>query len=261
MTKTIKTILITILSYAIFDVLWRYYLADLREFINQAIQNLTISYLVSFFIIGTPIYVGALLINKHSNFFESLGLSKKGVIIGLLFGLVCTLPMIIGYSVMNPLNNEITSYKVVRWIIFAAFMEEVVYRAFLFGQIYRNTKLGFVFSILIGSVLFALTHMYQSSNLITLIGILLTTFIASVLFAWIYVEWKFNLWTAIFIHMFMNAAWILFPATNTTNALGSIPSNIFRILSLILIIGLTIYYKKKKNYKFEITKNTIWIKK
>ncbi len=261
MTKTIKTVLITILSYVIFDILWRYCLADLRESINQIINNLTISYLISFFIIGIPIYVGVLLINKDIDFFKSLGLNRKGIIIGLLFGLICTLPMIIGYSAINPFNNDITSYKIVRWIIFAAFMEEVVYRAFLFGQIYRNTKLGFISSVLIASVLFALAHIYQSSNILTLMGILLTTFVASVLFAWIYVEWKFNLWTAIFLHMFMNASWILFPATNHTNALGSLTSNVFRVLSLVLIIGITIYYKKKKSYKLEVTKNRIWVKR
>ncbi len=261
MKKTIKTILIITISYAIFNVLWRYFLSDLRETIDQVINNLTVSYLVSFFIIGIPIYIGIFLTNKNSNFFENLGLSKKGITTGILFGFICTLPMLIGYASTNPFNQDITFYKIIRWIVFAAFMEEVVYRAFLFGQIYRNTNLGFVLSLLIGSTLFALTHIYQSNDLVTLIGILLTTFVASVLFSWIYVEWNFNLWTSIFLHLFMNAAWILFPALQNTNALGGVTSNIFRILSLSLVIGLTVYYKKQKGQKFKVNRHTIWIKK
>lgn len=260
MKKTLKTVLITLLAFAIFDFLWRTELSSLRANIDTVIHNLTISHIIGFILIGTPVYIGVLLINKPKLFFESLGL-KKGFVIGFIFAFICTIPMLIGYSTMNLLNPNLTSDTIFRWVIFSALAEEFFYRGFLFGQVYRNTKIGFIPSIVIGAVLFALAHMYQSNDVLTAIGVFGTTFFGAILFAWVYVEWNFNLWSAIFLHLFMNLYWILFPAVENTTALGSFSSNIFRGLTLILVISLTIYYKRKRGLKMEVNRNTIFLKK
>lgn len=45
------------------------------------------------------------------------------------------------------------------------------------------------------------------------------------------------------------------------NAFGGIYSNVFRVITLALIIILTIVYKKRNGIKLEINKHTIWMKK
>ena len=57
----------------------------------------------------------------------------------------------------------------------------------------------------------------------------------------------------------MNFFWILFSAGD--DALGGVYANIFRVITIILVIGLTIAYKKKRGKQLEINKDTIWFKK
>lgn len=57
----------------------------------------------------------------------------------------------------------------------------------------------------------------------------------------------------------MNLFFELFSAGE--NALGGIYMNVFRGLVILLIISLTVIYKRKKGIKLEINKRTIWMKK
>lgn len=260
LNKTLRTSIITIISFAIFHLLWVYVLADLRASFEPVIANNSIRYIVSFSIIGIPVYIGIIAINGFKNFFHSMGLDK-GFLKGLVFAFICTSPMLIGYASMNEFNPDFNWEWTIRWVLFVAFIEEFFYRSFLFGQLYRNTKLGFILSILGSTLLFSLAHAHQSEDLTTLVRIFLTTGIASILFAWVYVEWDNNLWAAFFLHLFMNMWWILFPSVGSNDASGSILANVFRLASIILIIGGTIVYKKKKSMPMAINKETLWVSK
>jgi hypothetical protein len=57
----------------------------------------------------------------------------------------------------------------------------------------------------------------------------------------------------------MNLFWDVFNGGD--NALGGLTGNIFRTITLILIITLTVIYKKRKNEPLEITKHTLWMKR
>jgi hypothetical protein len=81
----------------------------------------------------------------------------------------------------------------------------------------------------------------------------------SLLFAWVYTEWNYNIWAPVFLHMLMNFAWELFSAGD--NALGGIYSNVFRVITIALIIFLTIIFKRKQSSKLAVNKPTIWMKK
>lgn len=260
MKTTLKNLLITALSFLLFHWLWVHCLADIRAFLNSYIGNLPLSHMLGFVIIGIPVCVGVILMNGYKDFFSSLGL-HKGFLKGLVFAFIVTSPMLIGYALMNDFNPNFSWDKFLRWGIIMAIVEEFFYRGFLFGQLFRKTKLGFVLSILGATILFALSHAHQSQDLNRLIGIFLTTGLASILFAWIYVEWDYNLWTSIFLHLFMNIWWILFPTIGSSDALGNIASNVFRILSIALAIGVTIWFRRRKKKPFLINRQTLWIHK
>jgi len=102
-------------------------------------------------------------------------------------------------------------------------------------------------------------HLYQSDELSTLVGVFLTTLLGGILFAWLYVEWDNNLWVPIFLHLFMNLFWEMFSVSD--NAFGGAYSNIFRLITIALVIALTVLYKRKKGIKLEVNMNTIWMKK
>lgn len=163
--------------------------------------------------------------------------------------------MILGGLFFFELNEEISIANLTAGTIVAGFVEELFYRGFLFGLLYKYTKFGFISSIFLGALLFAMGHLYQSQDTFELIGIFLVTFLGAVLFAWLYIEWSYNLWVPIFLHALMNLSWHIFEMDET--ALGGILPNIFRGFTIAFAIIFTILYKKNSNQVLEITKDKL----
>ncbi len=230
----------------------------LRSLIYQGIGQIGISHIITYLIMGIPIFIGTLALGKADKFFHNFGLDKnivKGILIALLF----TLPMFLGFGLTLSFNTGLNLNYLLIGVIAASFFEEIYFRGFLFGQIFRNTRIGFIPAILIGAIIFAFGHLYQSKELGTLIGVFGMTFMGAILFAWLYCEWNYNLWVSIFMHLFMNLSWMLFAVSE--NALGGKYANIFRFSTVSLSIAFTVIYKKRKGIPLEINKKNIWIKK
>jgi len=225
--------------------------------IDRVFNYKLLSYFITYIIIGIPIFLGTYIINNNYKVFDNLGLSKN-ILQGLITAIIFTLPMFIGCLIFYKFDTEIFIPNLIKTTIFAGLFEELYFRGFLFGQIFRNTKLGFIPSIITCALVFASGHLYQSHDISILIGIFITTFLGAIFFAWLFVEWNYNLWIPIFLHTFMNLSWGLFNVSN--NALGNITSNIFRVLTIAVAIILTILYKKKHGQKLTINRNTILMK-
>lgn len=252
-----KVTVITLISFLVYFVLDELFFRSLRTTLNETINQIALSHILTYLIIGTPIFIGVLVLHGSRNFLKSLGLDQSPLK-AFLFALLCTLPMFIGYGIVFEFNTNFS------WNLFwvaafaAAVFEELYFRAFLFGQLYRYTRLGFIPSVLLGALLFGAVHLYQGSEFGEVVGIFFVTFMGGILFAWTYVEWNYNLWVPIFLHMLMNLSWELFSAGNT--ALGGMYSNLFRIMTITLIIVLTIIYKKRNGKPLEVNRRTLWMK-
>lgn len=250
-SQAYRSIIVTIVCFAIYLFL-REYFSDIKGSLDRLTHNGLTSYILTYVILGIPIYFGTFLINPKLNILKSLGLwhnPLKPLLIALLFAL----PMFLGGWAFFKFSPEISIPNLIAGTIVAGFVEELFFRGFLFGQIFKYTKLGFIPSIIIGAVVFAMGHLYQSQNTLELIGIFSVTFMGAVLFAWLYVEWNYNLWIPIFLHTFMNLAWYMFEMDQT--ALGGMLPNIFRGLTILLAIVFTIVYKRKRNQKLTISKD------
>ena len=213
-----------------------------------------VSYILTYLIIGIPIFIGTLLIDKTISIFKSLGLSSN-ILTAILTSVLFTLPMFIGGVFFFKFNQKIDLQNLIAGTIVAGFMEELYFRGFLFGQLFRNTNLGFIPSILFGALIFAFGHLYQSQNISELVGIFMITFSGAVFFAWLYAEWNYNLWVPILTHTLMNLSWNLFEIDNS--ALGDIKANIFRGLTILTAILFTIIYKRNRNEKPTINRQTL----
>lgn len=153
---------------------------------------------------------------------------------------------------------EISIPNLIAGTVVAGFVEELFFRGFLFGQLFKYTRLGFISSIIIGAIIFASGHLYQSQDFYELIGIFSVTFMGAVLFAWLYVEWNYNLWIPIFLHTLMNLVWHLFEMDQT--ALGEMLPNIFRGLTILLAIAFTVIYKRNRGMELVVTKDKLIMK-
>lgn len=248
-----KTIILTIVFFAVFLILKQYF-STIKESLDLFTRNGLLSYIITYFIIGIPIFIGTYFITSKLNVLSSLGLNHNPIrpfFIAFLF----SLPMFVGGLLFFDFNQEISIPNLIAGSIVVGFVEELFYRGFLFGQLFKYTKLGFISSILLGAIIFASGHLYQSQDTFELIGIFLVTFMGAILFAWLYIEWNYNLWIPIFLHSLMNLVWHIFEMDET--ALGGILPNVFRGLTITLAIVFTIIYKIKRNQEFVITKNKL----
>lgn len=253
MSKSTKNIIITLICFLI------YYIA-LENFakiilpIDRVFNYRLLSCFITYIIIGLPIFIGTYLINDSYKIFNYLGLSKN-ILHGLLLASIFSLPMFFGGFLFYKFNTEIFIPQLIASTIFAGLFEELYFRGFLFGQIFKNTKLGFIPSIIVCALVFASGHLYQSHDISILTGIFITTFLGAIFFAWLFVEWNYNLWVPIFLHTLMNLSWLIFNVSD--NALGNITSNIFRGLTIAISIIVTILYKRKSGQKLIITGKTL----
>lgn len=257
MSRSLRVISITLLSFGIYFFLANTYFSELRIWMDSHIHQLGLSHLLVYVIVCIPIVLGASIINQWNRCKTTLGLNRS-ILTGFLFPLICTLPMLIGFALCFQVNRNLTLNEVLITGVAAAFFEEFIFRGFLFGQLFRYTKLGFIPSILLGAFIFASMHLYQSNDLATLIGVFSTTFLGAVLFSWLFVEWNYNLWISIFLHFFMNLAWMIFGVSD--NAFGGFYANIFRIITIALAIVLTILYKRRNGIPMTVNRETIWMK-
>lgn len=255
--NTIKIILLVLLSFAAYYFLFTTF-KPIKLIFDKITHQGLISYILTYFVIGIPIFLGTILINKSTNIFKSLGLSSN-ILTALWTSLLFTLPMFLGGFFFFKFKQNIDFEYLVAGTIVAGFMEELYFRGFLFAQLFRKTILGFIPSIFFGALVFAFGHLYQSQNISELIGIFIITFLGAVFFAWLYIEWNYNLWVAIFTHTLMNLSWNLFEVDNS--ALGDVKANIFRGLTILMAILFTILYKRSRNEKLSINKYTIMLQK
>ncbi|WP_143822346.1 CPBP family intramembrane glutamic endopeptidase [Mucilaginibacter pedocola] len=226
-------------------------------FFNKWVHYGLAGYFWAYVAVGIPIFAAVCIINKGYNFPAYLGLNGN---IGIAFiaSLIFAAPLLLGGFIFFGLKPVTSVPNLIAQTLFAGFFEELYFRGFFFGQLFRKTKLGFLPSILVCSLIFAAGHLYQSHDAGTLFGVFITTFMGSVLFAWLFAEWEFNLWVPIILHTLMNLAWELFAMSE--NAFGNMSANILRGITIALSIILTLVYKKRTGRKLAVNRHTLLLK-
>lgn len=258
MKKESRFIAISLMAFTFHFVLDDAYFKVIRKYIFDQIDQFGISHILAYFIVGIPVFFGVILLHGKNRFFYGLGFDRS-FWEGFIFTLLCTLPSFIGFSLLFEYDSDYSLNAFLITVVAASFFEELYFRAFLFGQLYRFTRFGFIPAVIIGAILFGMIHLYQGETLMEALGIFAITFLGGVLFAWLYAEWNFNIWIPIFLHFFMNLAWGVFSVSDTV--LGSVYANLFRFGTVFLAIGLTLFYKRRRGIGLEVRKGSILFRK
>lgn len=187
---------------------------------------------------------------------EAAGLSFSKFRYGFRTGLAGTLPMLLGAGLLANFNLVIDPHAILIGCLLAAVSEEILYRAMLFGQLFRHAGWGFIFAGLASALFFGAGHLYQGDSWGSLAGIFLVTFAGGMWFSWLYVEYGYNLWVPMSYHFFMNLSWAVFDVSD--NALGGLGPNIFRAATIALSIWLTIRHKRRTGEAWVVTGQRWW---
>ncbi len=182
-----------------------------------------------------------LIVCKGKNVLECWGL-RRDFLNGWAVGLLCCVPML----VCNLIAGHIvfSFEKLFLGAVFPGLFEELIYRGFLFGILYRYCNWRFIWAALPAAVLFTLGHFYQAHDFVAGLQVFCVTALGSLFFSWLYMKWDNNLWVPISFHISMNAIWILIPIADATTSVGNVTANIGRLLTVVLAVALTLFRTK-----------------
>src|SRR5262249_1823613 len=158
---------------------------------------------------------------------------------GATLAFIAALPMLIAFALSSRLNPNMSILTVGVGCFLAPFAEEVLFRGYMFGQLYRRAKWGFWLSALVPSMLFAFGHAYQATGMIQLPGFFVVAGLGRILGCWLFARWQYNLWVVFGLHSLMNLWWEVFGIDDS--ALGGWTANGARLLTVTIAILLTIY--------------------
>ena len=155
----IKRSAIILRAFMLFFVLWYFNIA-VRPFEGCIGSSQTLHYTLNYLLAGLIPTWALFLLHARRDIASSMGLSH-GFGTGLLFAVTATLPMIAGYAVIGEFDRELTADAAFTWIFIAGIFEELVYRGFVFGQLFRYARWGFLPAALLTALAFGSLHLYQ----------------------------------------------------------------------------------------------------
>jgi len=182
----------------------------------------------------------------------------SGLLTGVSTAFIFCFPMLLGYAFLSGFTIRLSWESFLFGCVMAAIFEELLFRGFLFGQLFRYGGWGFIPAGLLSAFIFGAGHLYQSNEIFGALSVFLITALGGMWFAWLYIEWNFNLWISIFMHFFMNLWWTAFNVDES--ATGGLLANVFRITTIALSIIYTIHMKRKAG-GLTIGTNNLFIQK
>lgn len=174
---------------------------------------------------------------------QSLGeLGLRGAIAqGWLFGLLASLPMFAVLAIASRLAIHLSLRVILVSVLFGPFAEEVLFRGYLFLQLYRRAQWSLLLAVIAPALVFGLAHlanMRGERDPWRLLAEVLITGLGGAFFAWLLVRWNNNLWVPIAMHVFMNLWWEVFAVDRT--AIGNWAANGARALAVAAAIVITL---------------------
>ena len=187
---------------------------------------------------------------------EALGLNRP-VGKALLLGILVTAMLPITYISMTPfIIPEDVTRQVLQFSVLPGIGEEILYRAFLFGLLFRFVGIGFLPAALLGAVIFGAGHMAQGGDAGEAVGIFLITASGGLWFAWLYVEWNYNIWVPAAFHTLMNFWWLFFDISD--NAAGPAYANAARFAVILSSIILTVLAARRRGGRIIMGRLWVW---
>lgn len=202
----------------------------------------------------SPLVLVAILLFKEVGIQEILGLKTEGFKHYFLAAVACCLPMTLGYAYLSSeLNLSLSGLMV--GSVYAGVFEEILFRAVLFGVLFRYCRLGFIPAALVSSVVFGLGHIYQGHDAMSAFAAFAITTVAGTWFAWLFCESGYRIWFPLWMHIFMNAAYGVFSMSG--GAAGDLEGNIVKASSILLSL-VYIHLLVCRGKKRQITLASLW---
>lgn len=192
---------------------------------------------------AVPLAVAAWLVGRR-HALRVLGLTAS-LRTALALAAGCSAIVLLGLAATSPLAPpERLPVDLVRSALLPGIAEELLYRAFLFGFLYRFAGWGFLPAALLSCAVFGLEHVYQGGSASEALAIAVLTGIGGLWWSWLLVEWRWNLWVPVAFHVLLNGYWTAFDVAD--NALGGAFEVGLRLACTGLSVAVTVVLARRR---------------
>jgi membrane protease YdiL (CAAX protease family) len=156
-----------------------------------------------------PLCFGAVMLIQGTEVrstFKQLGLRGR-FDRALVVALVGTLPVPVTLAFTTGIGPGLELPRLVITGLASPFSEEVLYRGFLFGQLYLHARWPFWAAVVVSALPFGWGHLYKAGELsapLQALGVVAVHAVAAAFFAWLYLRWDLSLWYPIGYHALIN---------------------------------------------------------
>jgi uncharacterized protein len=155
------------------------------------------------------------------------------------------LPMLVTFALTSRPSSTLAAGPAFMTSVVSPFTEEMLFRGYLFLQLYRRARWSFVAAVATTAGAFGLAHagaLWGRGNLGALAGEMGMIAAGGAFFSWLLVAWRDNLWVPIALHGFMNLWCEIF---GCDEHLGGVITNLARILCVGLAVVLTVLARRR----------------
>ena len=164
---------------------------------------------------------------------------------GLAFGLVASLPMLVGFALTRTVNPHMQPLNVIFLAVFSPVVEEIEFRGFGLRSLQRGTGWRFWAIVWPQAALFGMGHIEKGQNFAEVAGLLFLVGSGGVVFGWLVYRWQ-SLWFPISLHILMNLWWEVFTVSNS--AIGGWFPFALQIVSIPAAIAITLLWNRRREY-------------
>ena len=145
--KILYSIIVCVLLMVVYDQAWR--VTALLGLHSASLSKFIVGYSIMFI----AVIILTLFVIKPKELFSFLGINCN-IAKGFCISLICVLPLYIIFPILGTINSDTTLSLILRKSIFPGFMEEFMFRAFMFGLLFRYAKIGFFWAVILPALLF-----------------------------------------------------------------------------------------------------------
>jgi membrane protease YdiL (CAAX protease family) len=100
-----------------------------------------------------PVLAVTGILYGYKNILKELCIDK-GVLAGVAFATITVLPMFVSSAIAGKPSDSTSGLELISNTFFSGFFEELVFRGFLFGLLFRKLNWGFVPAAVLGAIIF-----------------------------------------------------------------------------------------------------------
>lgn len=167
---------------------------------------------------------------------------------------IFALPVLVQLILLPASDYQESILELLIWAVTISFFDELAYRGFLFGLLFRKDRRGFVPSAGIYALFKVPELLHSGTPFSQMLGLFSLSLLFGLLYAWLYVEWKYNLWVPIFLHIL-----ILFgQGISGPDRMPGVNPQVLLLLMAFVAVGVTLLYKQISGERFEIRSGNLW---